>query len=173
MKRFVLPVLIFFISLSCEAKIITGEVEYNAEKAQEAVFECPLQPISFDVIRNKFIDANLEENLNAISLGVQELSDRRVVDFSDGSYGVSYYEDPLYSWYYKGGRLINFTQKSSESYPCKITKYKSDGTVSNAGYKVSENESFIFSTDGRLMAHWKGKFCYDENDNIIMVRKNL
>jgi hypothetical protein len=106
-------------------------------------------------------------------LGIQELKDRKVVRFSDGSYGIVYHDDPLFSWYYKNGRLINFTQKSSENYPCRITKYKPDGTIANAGYKVSDKESFIFSSNGKLIAHWKGTLCFDENNNIIMTRKNL
>lgn len=173
MKRIVLIILLIFLSLPSNAKIITGEVEYNAELAEEKVFENPLQPISFEVIKNKLTDSNAEENLNAISLGIQELKDRRVVGFSDGSYGVAYYDDPLFSWFYKSGRLINFTKKTSETYPSKITKYKPDGSIANAGYKVSENESFIFSPEGKLIAHWKGKVCFDSNNNIIMTRKNL
>ena len=173
MKRFIVILFIFLISLPCQAKIITGEVEYNEDIAREEVFSEPITPISFNFIKNHLIDTNLEENINAISLGIQELKDRKVVGFSDGSYGIVYYNDPLYSWFYNGGRLINFTHKTSEDYPCKITKYKPDGTVANSGYKVSDKESFIFSTSGKLLAHWKGKYCYDEQNNLIMTRKNL
>ena len=173
MKHVILTIFLFIFTLGCQATIITGEIEYNTETAREEVFSSPLTPISFEFIREHLFDADLEENLNAISLGVQELSDRRVVGFSDGSYGIVYYDDPLYSWYYKGGKLINFTKKSSEAYPCKTIKYKPDGTVANTGYKISKEESFIFTSDGKLIAHWKGKYCLDENDNIIMTRKNL
>ena len=173
MKRFILAVLILFLSIPANAKIITGEVEYNAKLAHDEVFENHLTPINFNYIKNRLIDLNAEENINAISLGIKKLNDRRIAGFSDGSYGVVYYDDPLYSWYYKNGRLINFTQKSSETYPCKITKYKPDGTIANAGYKVSETESYIFSPEGILLAHWIGTLCYDKNNNIIMTRKNL
>lgn len=171
MKRFVLVLLIFFIGLSANAKIITGEVEYNAEQARGEVFENPLEPVSFNFIRNHFIDAKAEENMNCLSSGITELEDRKLAKFSDGSYGVTYRSDPLYSWFYYQGKLINFTQKDSTSYPCKITKYKPDGTVANAGYKVSESESFIFSPNGKLLAHWSGNLCYDSKNNVIMARK--
>ena len=146
--------------LSSEAQIITGEVEYNAESAREEAFSSPIKRFGIDSIRNYLIDSNNLENLNNLYQGNTELKDRKIGKFSDGSYGVQYYDDPMYSWYYSSnGRLINFTYKDSEEYPCKITKYKPDGSVANQGYRVSEKESFIFTPEGKLLAHWLGENC--------------
>ena len=173
MKRIILILLIFLLTnLPINAKIITGEVEYNAEAAREEVFSSPVKILNFDSIRKFLIDSNNIENLNYLYQGITELKDRKIGKFSDGSYGVQYYDDPMYSWYYSSnGRLINFTLKDSETYPCKITKYKPDGSVVNQGYRASENESFIFTPDGKLIAHWLGDNCYDENNNIVMTRR--
>ena len=105
--------------------------------------------------------------------GITELKDRKMAQFSDGSYGVIYFDDPLYTWIYKNGKLINFIEKSSLDYPAKTTRYKPDGSVINVGLKVSNNESFIYSPDGKLIAHWLGKLCYDSANNVIMTRKNI
>ena len=172
MKRFILFIFIFVYLLPVQSAIITGEIEYNAEAVREAVFSEQPQPISFEFIRSHLIDCNINENANAIKLGITELSDRRVAKFSDDTYGIIYYNDPLYSWVYSSnGRLVNFTQKESLDYPCKFTKYKPDGSVANKGYKVSENESFIFNNQGKLIAHWDGNLCFDNSGNIIMTRK--
>ena len=156
------------------AVIVEGGVEYNQERAAEEVFRTPPNTLSFNFVSKHFIDTDYSDNIQALQAGIKELKDRRVGSFSDGSYGVMYYDDPLYSWYYSySGRLINFTERSSVDYPCKITKYKPDGTVANTGLKVSENESYIFSPQGKLLAHWLGNLCYDEFNNVIMTRKNV
>lgn len=173
MKRFILILLVLLLaSLPLNAKIITGEVEYNAESAREKVFSAPPKIFNINSISNYLIDSNNVENLNYLYQGITKLKDRKIGKFSDGSYGVQYYDDPMYSWYYSSnGRLINFTYKDSMSYPCKITKYKPDGSIANQGYRVSESESFLFTPQGKLIAHWLGDNCYDEYNNVIMTRK--
>ena len=171
MKRFILIFLLFLLSIQVQAKIITGEVEYNADIAREETFAKPVDKISYDKIYNHFFDSNNIDNLNYLFKGITELNDRKLVKFSDGSYGIQYYDDPMYSWYYSSnGKLISFTLKDSASYPHRVTRYKPDGTVANTGLRVSERESFIFTPDGKLLAHWLGKNCYDENSNLIMTR---
>ena len=172
MKRFIIIVFLFLFSVQAQAKIITGEVEYNADIARNETFSKPIEKISFDKIYNHFFDSDNIENLNYLFKGITELKDRKLAKFSDGSYGIQYYDDPMYSWYYSSnGRLINFTLKDSMDYPCKITKYKPDGSIANQGYRVSENESFLFTPQGKLLAHWLGDNCYDEYNNVIMTRK--
>jgi len=173
MKQIIIFSLMCLLSqLPLNAKIITGEVEFNTEKVRENAFVEKLSPLNISTYREHLIDRNNIENLNCLYQGITVLKDRKIGKFSDGSYGVQYYDDPMYSWYYSSnGRLINFTYKDSVNYPCKITKYKPDGNVANRGYRVSENESFIFAPDGKLLAHWVGSNCYDEQNNIIMTRK--
>ena len=170
MKRFILLVLFLLFISPCNAQIITGEVEYNTNS--QMVSGKQTQKISFNKIRNHFFDSNNVENLNYLFKGITELKDRKLARFSDGSYGVQYYDDPLFSWYYSSnGKLINFIQKDTENYPSRFTKFKPDGSVSNTGYRISQNESYIYDKEGKLLAHWIGNNCYDENSNIIMTRK--
>ena len=172
MKQFCILLLILIFALPAQAQIITGEIEYNAETARNETFSKPIEKVSYNKIYNHFFDSNNIENLNYLFKGITELKDRKLAKFSDGSYGVQYYDDPMFSWYYsQNGKLINFTQKDSLSYPCRITKFKPDGSITNNGYRVSEKESYIFTPDGKLLAHWLGNNCYDENNNIIMTRK--
>ena len=173
MRRFILILIIAYFSLcNVQAQIITGEVQYNAKSAEEQVMRTPIKKPSQDFLYSKYIDTNNTVNLEALKNGITELENRKMALFSDGSYGVVYLEDPLYSWYYSNnGRLINFMQKESELFPTVFVKFKPDGSVANRGIKVSENESFIFSPEGKLIAHWMNTICYDKDNNIIMTRK--
>ena len=172
MKKLFIILGLFIFMLPSDSAIITGEVEYNAEGVRDVVFREPIKPLSFENIRNNLIDSNLTENLFCLLQNKTELNDRKIAKFSDGTYGVMYYNDPLYTWYYQtNGRLISFTYKESEQFPAKITRYKADGSVINTGLKISEQESYIFSPNGKLIAHWQGNLCFDENNNVIMQRK--
>ena len=164
MKKIVAIFLIFCSALNVQAAVIDGGIEYRQE------FSYPTE----EYIANHYIDKNSEENIRLLKEGITKLQDREIGEFSDGTYGIMFYDDPEYSWYYsRNGRLINFTQKSSLEFPMKITKYKPDGTVVNTGIKISKEESYLYNNKGILVAHWKGNFCYDNSNNIIMVRKSV
>ena len=172
MKRLYTIVLFLLLTLSCNARIITGEVEYNAENVREEVFSAPVNPLNISTYRQHLIDRNNCENIENLYKGNTELKDRKLAKFSDGSYGVQYYDDIMYTWYYsQNGRLISFTKKDSENYPAKFIKYRPDGNIANTGFRVSEQESYIYSPDGKIIAHWLGNLCYDINNNVIMKRK--
>ena len=167
MKQFTIIFAILFFSINVNAQIITGEVEYNNDISYSQI-----RALNFDELRNKFFDRDNIENLNYLLQGITELKDRKLAQFSDGSYAVQYYDTPLYSWYYSSsGKLINYTQKNSLSYPCVFTKFKPNGNIVQTGRRLSESESFIYDTNGKLAAHWIGKNCYDKNNNLIMTRK--
>ena len=168
MKRFIFLLLFCICLLPASAEFITGEVEYNAENNSGVQADVPIKTKLY----NRYIDSDFNENSAYLYKGITELKDRKLAKFSDGSYGVLYYDDPMYTWYYNGnGRLINFSRKDSQDYPCSVIKYKPDGTIVNTGYRVSENESFIYSADGKMIAHWLGENCYDSKNNLIMKRK--
>jgi hypothetical protein len=61
--------------------------------------------------------------------------------------------------------------KDSLEYPFKTYKYSTDGKLVNTSLRVSEDEAFVFLKSGKLLAHWIGAYCYDEDDNAIMTRR--
>ena len=163
MRRLIVIFLFIFLCVPVNAQIITGEVEYNTETTEK---------LSYDDLRSRFFDSNNSENLSYLFQGITELKDRKLAKFSDGSYAVLYYDNPYYSFYYsESGKLISYTYKSSQSYPCNFKKFKPDGSLINTGYRVSEQESFIYSPEGKLLAHWLGNKCFDGNNNFIMTRQ--
>ena len=172
MKKLILIFALFIFMLPCQSTVITGEVKYDYELAREETLKKPLTPVSFEFIRLHLIDKNREENLENIKLGITQTQNRKLATFSDGGYGVEYFDDPEFAWFYDfGGRLTSFTQKDSLIYPCRTTRYKPDGSVANVGLKISDRESFIYNTDGKLIAHWLGEVCFDEMNNVVMKRE--
>ena len=165
MKRLILIFLFFILNFPVNAQIITGEIEYN-DNCQN------IEKLNYNELKNKFYDSDNIENLNYLLNGITELKDRKLAKFSDGSYAILYYDNPLFGWYYSSnGKLISYTRKNNMGYPCKFTKFKPDGTIINSGLRISEQESFIYSADGKLLAHWLGNQCFDKNNQPVMTRK--
>lgn len=171
MKKFAIILIILLLSYPVKAEIITGEVEYRENVEQYGILAPSNRTINRG-LETKLFDNQYSENKNYILEGITELKDRKLAKFDDGSYGIQFYDDPLFSWYYSSnGKLISFTKRDSLTYPCKFTKFLPDGNVANIGYRVSEKESFIYSPSGKLVAHWIENNCYDKNNNLIMTRK--
>ena len=83
-----------------------------------------------------------------------------------------YNDNPLYVWYYSSyGNLIYAEKKNRSEYPYKTYKYTPEGRLVNMSLRVSKGETFIYTPDGNLLAHWVGANAFDENGNIIMTRK--
>ena len=104
--------------------------------------------------------------------GHAEIKDRVLAQFSDSSYAVMYYDNPLYVWYYSPeGVLTHIEVKDGTNYPYKSYKYDTDGKLVNMGLRVSKEETFIFDPSGKLIAHWLKDKGYDENGKVIMKRR--
>ena len=130
------------------------------------------QVLMVGISQNEISDINNSENKSMLLKGVTDLKDRKLAKFSDGSYGVIYKNNPLNVLYYSpDGRLTHKEIKSSLNYPYETYKYKLTGELENKTYRVSEDETFIYSASGKLLAHWLGGNCYDAVGRLIMTRR--
>lgn len=171
MKKFLITFLLLTLSLPVSSQILTGGVEVSVQDARESL-QC--EPSSFDygLVKRHSIDAYRNENLGNLLKGYTELKDRTLAYFSDGSYAVNYKDDVLHVFYYSPkGTLTHLENRSSVNYPYKSYKYNTSGELVNKSLRVSKNETFIFDKNDKLLAHWVGENCYDEDGNIIMKRK--
>ena len=85
-----------------------------------------------------------------------------------------YKENESRVWYYsQNGKLTHYEIKDGLEYPYKTYKYNTYGELVNMGLRVSKAETFIFSPNGRLIAHWIKSNGYDETGRLIMRRKYL
>jgi hypothetical protein len=171
-KCLLILVLFLFFAVPVEAKIITGGVEVSVNQAREELFSNSAPNPDFNLLKSNLIDINHFENLSTLLKGITELKDRTLAKFSDGSYGIIYKDNPTKVFYYSlDGVLIYYDVKSSLEYPYKTYKYSLNGELVNTSLRISEGESFIFEKSGKLLAHWVGDYCYDEENNVIMTRK--
>ena len=176
MKKIVLClfVILFSFSESSFAQVLTGGVNYSVNDARVELQNNRPPAIDFLLIQDNLSDTNLKLNQSYLLEGKTDLNDRTLGLFSDESYAVCYKNDPYHVWYYsKNGELIYAEVKTSLTFPYRTYKYTSDGEIENMTLRVSEGETFIFSSLGQLLGHWIGKNCYDENGKILMTRKIL
>ena len=172
MKSAIFLILYFLIIIPVQAEFITGGVELSVDSAREEVLaNTPDLPVRVEICIGN-TDSNFYENKSNLLKGVTSMKDRKLGKFSDGSYAVMFYDNPRKTYYYsQSGDLLYTEIKTDTKYPYKAFKYRSDGSLVNRSLKVSPTETFIFSVSGKLIAHWVGEKCLDENGNVIMTRK--
>lgn len=171
-KLFLIFILIFFSQTAIADMMLYGEAEYNANNALQVVQKNKKTKINFDLIKPYLIDINREENLQALLMGKINFKDRELALFSAGTYGVVYKNDKFHAYYYSSlGNLEYIDIRSDDKYPYKSYQYNVLGELVNMGLRLSKREAYIYSPEGKLIAHWLGENGYDENGKIIMRRK--
>lgn len=175
MKNFLIICLFLFVILPANAvMLLTGEVEYTTDSAREELVKSKPQKPDEKFISIYIKDENYSENISALLKGSVELKDRTLALFSDNSYAVMYHNDQFHVFYYSSaGELTHTEVKDGIDYPYKSYKYDIRGKLVNMGLRVSQAETYIFSPNGKLLAHWVKENGYDENGNVIMKRKYL
>lgn len=172
MRIIALFLFIFGFMLPTSAEVITGGVEFNTNSARAYLLYSEKQIVPDELLKSHLIDTNKDKNLSMLLSGQTELKDRTLAYFSDGSYGINYHNTPKYVWYYSpNGVLTHSEVKETLSYPYKTYKYSTDKTLINMSLRISETETYIFTPEGKLLAHWIGEECYDEEGKVIMRRR--
>jgi len=172
MKKLLLFFVLFGFMMSCQAEVLTGGVKYSQDDARIELQNN--KPSADFLLQASVLDENFDENISHLLKGETKLSDRTLAKFSDGSYGVNYYNDINHVWYYdREGVLINAEIKTSNTPPYSTYKYTPEGSLVTMTMRVSEDETFIFNPYGQLLGHWVGQNCYDENGSIVMTRQIL
>lgn len=171
MKK-IIVLLFLVLSLPVNAAVLEGGIDYNVNSAREALLENSDRSIDINLIQAHIIDIQHKENISYIYQGKAELKDRVLAFFSDSTYAVMLNNDPLHVWYYAlNGDLLYAEKKDRVQYPYKSYKYTTSGRLVNMSLRVSKGETFIYSPDGKLIAHWIGANAYDESNRVIMTRK--
>ena len=170
MKKLLIIFLLFGFISCANATTLSGGIKYTQEDARLELQHN--RPSANFILNTEGVDSYYVENHTALLKGLTKLKDRTLAQFSDGSYGINYYNDPTHVYYYdKDGTLINAEIKTSTQYPYRTYKYSPDGELVTMTMRVSEEETFIFDPRGKLLGHWMGNNCYDENGAILMTRK--
>ncbi len=169
---FLVLILIFFAQVSFADMVLYGEAEYNVETALAEVQKNQQNKINPLILRPHLLDVNRYENLTALLSGKVALKDRELALFSVGTYGVVYKNNPYHAYYYSNSGVLEYVDvRSGKNYPYKSYQYDVVGNLVNMGLRLSKREAYIYSPDGRLLAHWVGANGYDEKGQIVMTRQ--
>ena len=159
----------FFI---CIGLTINAGISYNVNSARKISFNNIQNNIDVNKYKNYFYDIDYKRNINAKLKNKNNLKNRYLTFFSDGSYGVIYKKDKNTGYYYTTNGTLEFIEISySKTFPKKFVKYNLYGTIESISLWVSSKEQFIFNKDKSLQAHWINKNKYNSKGELIDTRK--
>jgi hypothetical protein len=172
MRKIFITIILLSFGFSVNAETLNGGIEYNTTSARETLTASEIPTISRSLISAHAYDNDHYQNRTLLLKGVAQTEDSILANFSDGSYAIVYNSDPLHTWYYSSDGILTHSEvKTSVNYPYKAYKYNTSGKLINMNFRPSKDETFIFTPEGKLLAHWKFDKCFDESGNIIMTRK--
>ena len=168
MKKVWILFLVVFLTLPVSAYTLKGGVTYTVESARKEAFADVKYSISSRIIKNNKFDPNYEENKKLIQQGIVETNDRYITYFSDGQYGIIYKNNLYYEFsYFSDGKLESVGVRTGLVCPIKVFVYDINNKLAEIRLQLSTKESYNFSVDGRLLAHWINGVCYDINGKVI------
>ena len=151
---------------------LNGGISYTVNQAREVSFKDVPNSIEINKYKKYFIDKNYIKNKEALHKNKTKYNNRYLSLFSSGFYAVTYKDNTNISYYYDSNsrlQLIDFI--SGDSYPSKRVGYDNKGILNSVTLDVSANEQFVFNKNKKLIAHWIGKNCYNEQGELIMMRE--
>ena len=161
MKNIALLFSLFFIfTSSVFAYTLKGNVSYTVDTIRDKAFKNVNTTIDIYNYADHLIDINQYSNY------------KKITRFSDGGYSINYKNRPQVSYvYYKNGKLEGIILHINKKYPKKSVAYDVQGDLSSIMYTLKNKEQFIFDKNKKLVAHWIGKNCYNEQGELIMTRE--
>lgn len=163
--------MLLMLGLPGSALKLTGGVEYTVETAREEAFAGVVYQIPVSTFSKYMRDPDYADNQNGLKLGKEDLGDRWITKFSDGSYMITYKKDKYKSYTYEtDGKLSSYGIKTGIDYVEKVYDYDLSGKLFCVALYVRYNEIYGFNIDGTLDYHWIGDNCYDINGKVTLKR---
>jgi hypothetical protein len=172
---FVLPVSLFPWALAEPSVFrVTVSKVWTVESAKEEAFR--EVPLSADVSGYPDTDPNFGDNKNVRDKGGGRVNGRLITVFPDGGYCVKNPEQTERHYYLESGQLqaVQFI-RDLKAYKYAANPAQKDlmGKLITVSIQVAEGESFVFSTDGVLIAHWVKENCFRADGSSCGTRKKL
>ncbi len=164
MKKILGVVFVFFMAFSfAKEEVIQAGIKYNETSARIEAFKDIERKVNKDIFEDYLKDKNKKENLENIKNSIFDIKNERYlcpfyVKTTLASYSVTYYNEmEEYTFYYNVlGSLIKFDKIINSQYPIKTYSYSRYGNLISVSFSVDEDEQFIYSENGKLLAHWLG-----------------
>ncbi len=105
-------------------------------------------------------------------IDINKFNKQKITKFSDGSYSIIYKNNLQISYvYFSNGQLEGIVFRINRKYPKKSIAYDNKGNLSSVMYTLKNHEQFVFDKNKKLIAHWIGNNCYNEQGELIMTRE--
>ena len=170
MKKVIYAILVMILSMPLCGYTVKGGVTYTVETARKEAFADVEYTLPKSIINAHKTDPNYKENMKAKANGVNRLSDRYINFFDDGAYGIRYYNNLNYAYYYENGKLEAIDKSIGSSFPKKNYRFNLKGKLESISISVGPRESYLFELNGQLFGHWMNDKCYDLTGKIIGKR---
>lgn len=167
-----------FICMPAHAYTLKGGVEYTVDSARIVAFDNTPLEISTKEFSKYDSDLYYFTAMDYLSGKITEAVGRKVIPFYEKNnklsfYGVQYNNNPSKKYYYSpSGKLLKYEINTfSGSYPYKTLAYDTQGKLLNINLVVSDQESFLFDKNKKLIGHWVNNQFYDANGNKDITRR--
>ncbi len=159
-----------------DTPVLRANVQYTwtPEKAKAASFNGVGSQIDTSSYPSK--DPEFDSNFQA-RLQNKTLEGNKVLSFfSNGDYCYYHIGDYRSTCYHENGSLYKISisnhPKGLKIYPSRDADYSyPEGKLVGAGLFVNSGESFIYTANGDMLAHWKGPNAYNDQGEVIMTRE--
>ena len=167
MKKIILIFVLFLLSNSeVLAYKLQGSISYTVDAARNEAFQNVNNKINMSDYTDYLIDSN------KFNKHKKNLNNPKITNFSNGVYSISYKNNPQLSYiYFENGQLKGIAFRINKKYPKKTIAYDNKGNLSSVMYTLKNDEQFIFDKNKKLVAHWIGNNCYNEQGELIMTRE--
>lgn len=167
MKKNIIAILVFILFASlyvlCEAQEedkLSAGIFYNEKSARKEAFKnTAKQSETYNQDSDKFyLDLNDKSKIQAIGQ-----NDINLFKFAHlKCYNVIFKDDLEREFIYievndKTKLAAYIIKDLSDDYPKKYLKYDTKGNLVSVELAISENESYVFNKNAKLIAHWKDK----------------
>ncbi len=171
MKKILVLLIFLIFTRGVFALTLEGNVSYTVESARSITFENVRAELPLSMVQPHLIDESFGANKDYIKYGGQPV-DRYIEVFKKGpfrlAYAIQYKKHKEITYYYlkMDGTLLfidieEVLNKAKNRYPLKFYRYDTKGKLIAGGIAVSENESFLFDKNQKLITHRKNNTGYN------------
>lgn len=169
--KLLLIIMLSFFSTS-DAITLQAGISYTIDTARKVAFDDVPLKINIQDYNDKLIDKNHLKNILSIKKNKLRFNDRYLTYFGSAGYSVCYKTSLNIGYYYDNNGNLNLIEIDyKDDYPKKSARYLVNGYLDSLSLTITKNESYIFDSNKKLIAHWIGNNCYNEKGELIRTRQ--
>ena len=150
------------------SKVLKGGVHYTVESARDEAFSKVQYKISMEEHKKYLKDPGF--SLDRHGKPKIKKFGRKVTFFSDGTYGVKYWNNNNDYYYDHNGKLFELEIDTGIEYPRLTQKYDISGDLTYIFFNVTPTKGYIFNANKNFVGSWIDSKLYNIDGKVIMTR---